>query len=107
MNQNKSLTSNHTTIPSTSQTTRGWINGFIGIVIFSGSLPATKLAISGFTPDYLTILRATIAGILALIILIVLRQKIPTKQKNRSTFHCFLRCGTRFSIFNRTCITVH
>ncbi|HHR6221848.1 TPA: DMT family transporter [Providencia alcalifaciens] len=81
MNQNKSLTSNHTPIPSTSQTTRGWINGFIGIVIFSGSLPATKLAISGFTPDYLTILRATIAGILALIILIVLRQKIPTKQK--------------------------
>ena len=25
--------------------TQGWINGFIGVVIFSGSLPATRLAV--------------------------------------------------------------
>lgn len=75
MNQSKSLASSSISITDPSHTTRGWISGFIGVAIFSGSLPATKLAISGFSPDYLTILRATIAGILALIVLIVLRQK--------------------------------
>lgn len=60
-------------------TTRGWINGFIGVVIFSGSLPATKIAIDGFSPDFLTAARAAIAGILSLIIFAFLRQSIPTK----------------------------
>lgn len=81
MNQIKLLTSSSVSITDPSHTTRGWISGFIGVAIFSGSLPATKLAISGFSPDYLTILRATIAGILALIVLIALRQKIPARQK--------------------------
>jgi len=26
----------------------GWLNGFIGVLIFSGSLPATRLAVQGF-----------------------------------------------------------
>ncbi|GAB1438414.1 DMT family transporter [Providencia sp.] len=58
---------------------RGWINGFIGVVIFSGSLPATKIAIHGFSPDFLTAGRASIAGLIALLILVLLRQKLPTK----------------------------
>lgn len=66
---------------SQSHSTRGWINGFIGVVIFSGSLPATKAAISGFTPDFLTVARATIAGLLAVIILITFRQKFPSKKQ--------------------------
>ena len=60
---------------------RGWMNGFIGVVIFSGSLPATKAAISGFPPDILTILRAIIAGILASVILVVSQQNIPHKKQ--------------------------
>ena len=60
-----------------SRSTRGWINGFIGVLIFSGSLPATKAGISGFTPDFLTTSRAAIAGIAAVIILAVLRQRLP------------------------------
>lgn len=60
---------------------RGWVNGFIGVVIFSGSLPATKAAITGFPPDFLTILRASIAGALAAIILIVLQQNIPHRKQ--------------------------
>lgn len=65
-----------TTLPNT---TRGWANGFIGVVIFSGSLPATKIAIEGFSPDFLTAARAVIAGMLSLIIFLFLRQKIPNK----------------------------
>ncbi|HBO21965.1 DMT family transporter [Providencia sp.] len=60
---------------------RGWVNGFIGVVIFSGSLPATKAAIAGFPPDFLTILRAIFAGVLAIIILMVLQQNIPHKKQ--------------------------
>ena len=38
--------------------TQGWINGFIGVVIFSGSLPATRLAVMEFDPVFLTVARA-------------------------------------------------
>ncbi len=60
---------------------RGWVNGFIGVVIFSGSLPAIKAAIAGFPPDFLTILRAIFAGVLAIIILMVSQQNIPHKKQ--------------------------
>jgi drug/metabolite transporter (DMT)-like permease len=57
--------------------TAGWINGFIGVVIFSGSLPATRVAVMQFDPVFLTVARAAIAGILALGLLLVFRQKRP------------------------------
>lgn len=67
------------TVTAQPNTARGWVNGFIGVVIFSGSLPATKIAIEGFSPDFLTAARAVIAGILSVLIFIFLRQKIPNK----------------------------
>ncbi|EMI5489336.1 DMT family transporter [Providencia stuartii] len=66
---------------SYSHTTRGWINGFIGVAIFSGSLPATKAALIGFSPDFLTASRAAIAGLLSVLILILFRQKLPNRQQ--------------------------
>lgn len=62
---------------STQKSTNGWLNGFIGVLIFSASLPATKLAVTGFDPVFLTSIRATIAAILAAILLIIFREKIP------------------------------
>ncbi|MBB3524938.1 DMT family transporter [Rhizobium redzepovicii] len=56
----------------------GWINGFIGVVIFSGSLPATRVAVMQFDPVFLTVARAAIAGILALGLLIAFREKRPS-----------------------------
>ena len=53
--------------PNTS--TQGWINGFIGVVIFSGSLPATRLAVMEFDPVFLTMLRATLAALVGLLLL--------------------------------------
>jgi drug/metabolite transporter (DMT)-like permease len=58
----------------------GWINGIIGVIIFSGSLPATKVAILDFNPVFLTAARAGIAGILALAILLIYKEKHPEKQ---------------------------
>ncbi|PYE28202.1 EamA-like transporter family protein [Rhizobium sp. PP-CC-3A-592] len=58
--------------------TAGWLNGMIGVLIFSGSLPATRLAVMQFDPVFLTVARAAIAGLLALGLLLLLRQKRPT-----------------------------
>ncbi|MBY5791276.1 DMT family transporter [Rhizobium leguminosarum] len=57
----------------------GWINGFIGVVIFSGSLPATRVAVMQFDPVFLTVARAAIAGFLALGPLIAFREKRPSR----------------------------
>ncbi len=57
----------------------GWFNGFLGVLIFSGSLPATRVAVMEFDPVFLTVARATIAGLLALGVLLVTRQKRPTR----------------------------
>jgi hypothetical protein len=36
----------------------GWGNGFLGVLIFSGSLPATRVAVMDFSPVFLTGARA-------------------------------------------------
>lgn len=57
--------------------TAGWVNGFIGVVIFAGSLPATRVAVAGFDPVFLTCARAGIAALLAFFLLWILRQPWP------------------------------
>lgn len=57
----------------------GWINGFIGVAIFSASLPATRVAVADFDPVFLTVVRAAIAGLLAIALLVIFRQKRPEK----------------------------
>lgn len=55
----------------------GWFNGLLGVVIFSGSLPATRIAVLDFEPYFLTFLRASIAGILAILLAVGFREKRP------------------------------
>lgn len=55
----------------------GWMNGFIGMVIFAGSLPATRAAVADLAPLFLTCARATIAGFLGLALLMAFRQRRP------------------------------
>lgn len=38
-------------------TKSGWVYGFIGVAIFSGSLPATRVAVADFDPVFLTVVR--------------------------------------------------
>ncbi|HRP33941.1 MAG TPA: DMT family transporter [Agriterribacter sp.] len=58
---------------------RGWISGFIGMLMFSGSLPATRIAVLGLPPLFVTGARAVIAGLLAIGALILLKEKWPAK----------------------------
>src|SRR6266478_2569491 len=53
------------------------MNGFLGVIIFSGSLPATRIAVGGFTPLFLTSARAVIAAVLGAALLGLLRQRRP------------------------------
>jgi len=57
--------------------TQGWINGFTGVVIFSISLPATRIAVLELDPFFLTFARASIAALLGLFLLGALRQSKP------------------------------
>lgn len=57
----------------------GWGNGFIGVAIFAGSLPATRVAVADFNPVFLTCARASIAALLGLALLLLLRQPRPQR----------------------------
>jgi hypothetical protein len=41
----------------------GLLLGFVGMAIFGGTLPATRIAVSAIDPVALTAMRTTIAGI--------------------------------------------
>ncbi|TPL95337.1 DMT family transporter [Mesorhizobium sp. B2-3-12] len=61
------------------KTASGWLNGFVGVLIFSGSLPATRVAVMDIDPTFVTSARAVIAGLLGLVLLLVFREKRPQR----------------------------
>ncbi len=44
--------------PVVGHSAQGWMNGFLGMIIFSGSLPATRVAVLELDPLFLTAVRA-------------------------------------------------
>src|SRR5215203_4360662 len=64
---------------SSSRERLGLLLGFIGMVIFGGTLPATRIAVAEIDPIALTSLRTAIAGLCSLVLLIVLRRKLPPR----------------------------
>jgi drug/metabolite transporter (DMT)-like permease len=61
------------------RTTAGWGSGLLGVIIFSGSLPATRIAVADFSPLFLTSARAVIAALLGAALLLALRQTRPAR----------------------------
>lgn len=57
----------------------GWVSGFLGVAIFSGTLPATRLGVIGFSPLFLTSARALIAAALCAVFLAVMRVPRPER----------------------------
>jgi drug/metabolite transporter (DMT)-like permease len=66
--------------PSLSREHLGLLLGFIGVAIFGGTLPATRIAVSAIDPLALTALRTAIAGLCSLALLIVLRRPLPPRR---------------------------
>lgn len=57
----------------------GLLLGFLGMCMFSGTLPATRVAVRGLDPLFLTAARAALAGSVALIVLAIRRRRIPPR----------------------------
>ena len=55
----------------------GLVLGFVGVVIFSATLPATRIALAGFDPAFITFGRAALAGLASWIALFVARKRFP------------------------------
>jgi drug/metabolite transporter (DMT)-like permease len=58
----------------------GLLLGFVGMAIFGGTLPATRIAVSAIDPMALTALRTAIAGLCSLVLLLVLRRPLPPRR---------------------------
>jgi len=69
----------------------GWGSGLIGVIMFSGSLPATRLAVMAFEPLFLTVCRASIAGSLAVLLLMVFNEQRPSRAQFSSL--CIVSLG--------------
>ncbi|PRH85918.1 EamA family transporter [Labrys okinawensis] len=76
----------------------GWLNGFLGVAIFSGSLPATRVAVHDLSPLFLTTARAAIAGLLGIALLVVLRQKWPRASQLGSLSLVAIGCVVGFPL---------
>ncbi len=81
-------------------TASGWLNGFIGVLLFSGSLPATRMAVLAFDPVFLTLARASIAGLLALLTLVVFKEKRPEKKQLGSLGIVAVGCVVGFPLLS-------
>jgi drug/metabolite transporter (DMT)-like permease len=69
----------------------GLLLGSLGIVGFSFSLPATRLAVADLDPWLVAFGRATVAAALAAIYLLVTRAPLPTREQTRSL--AIVACG--------------
>lgn len=85
---------------SKDESVSGWINGFIGVVLFSGGLPATKLAVMEMSPIFVTIVRAAVAGILAFVVLWIGKEKRPAKQQLIPLILVSLGCVVGFPLLS-------
>lgn len=73
--------------------------GFIGMCLFAGTLPATRLAVSGFDPLFLTVARAAIAGSVGLVVLLALRRRVPQRALWLEIFGAALCTVVGFPLF--------
>ena len=62
------------------QESKGLQLGFLGVLIFSLTLPASRVAVTELDPVFVGLGRAIIAGVLASILLTITRQSLPPKR---------------------------
>lgn len=86
------MTSGETPSPTgrVSRQTLGMALGFIGITIFGGTLPATRLAVEGLDPFFITVGRASASGLLSAALLLILRRHWPSMRQIRTMLICIV-----------------
>lgn len=78
---------------------RGLLWGLLGVVSFSFTLPATKFALESFSPSFVAIGRVAIAGILALIYLLIKKEKFLARKDLLSLILVALGVVVGFPLF--------
>ncbi len=58
----------------------GLVWAFVGVLLFSFSVPMTKVAVGGFSPFFTAMGRAVVAGVLALVLLTIRRVPLPPRE---------------------------
>ena len=64
---------------NTSRENLGFLLGFLGMAVFAGTLPASRVAVAFLEPWFLTNARAAIAGVLGLALLVAMRRRLPMR----------------------------
>ena len=70
--------SSHDNAIAKTQETRGLLLGFLGVLCFSVSLPATRVAVRAFNPNFVSFGRAIVAALCAAAALLLVRPPWPT-----------------------------
>jgi drug/metabolite transporter (DMT)-like permease len=65
--------------PRFSRETLGFAFGFLGVLIFSFTLPATRIAVQDLDATFVGLGRAIVAAVLAALALLITRQPLPTR----------------------------
>ena len=78
----------------------GWFYGFLGVLGFSLTLPATRMAVVGLDPMIVGLGRGVVAALLAAPLLWMTRQKFPTALQWRSIFIVFIGAVVGFPLLS-------
>jgi drug/metabolite transporter (DMT)-like permease len=88
-----------------SNETKGMLIGVIGITMFSLTLPFTQMAVKELSPFFVAFSRATIAGFCALILMILGKYKLPTKNQIKRLIIIAIGIVYGFPIFTSMAMT--
>lgn len=69
-----------------SQENTGLLLGLLGVIGFSATLPSTRLAVTYLDPMLVGLGRLLVAAVLALVLLLLLRQPLPSRSQIKSLF---------------------
>ena len=81
---------------SISRETLGLLLGLAGVVIFGGTLPFTKLALTAFSPAFVSFGRAAVASVAAAAVLAAFGKRL---QRQHVVACCFLPACCWCSVF--------
>ena len=81
-----------------SRETLGLLLGFCGICMFGATLPMTRLAVLDFEPVPMTAIRAALGGLVAALVLIGARRKLPERRLWPKLLYVTVAVGTGFQL---------
>ena len=81
-----------------SRETRGLLLGFCGVCMFGATLPMTRIAVLDFDPLPMTAVRAALGGLVAALVLILTRSRLPERRHWLKLLYVTLTVGTGFQL---------